>query len=152
MLIRGKRTCVVIVLTAILLAVPALQATAGSSEFGFAVPITTSLSFSSFGFALEVYYRMIGGWLAWEAALHTGMSFSSLYIRNTIATAGALYFFAGHLTNLLPYFGSTYFNAGIGLALGQAIVLRTSLALAFSYSGGSFYFFPELRFQVGLDP
>jgi hypothetical protein len=143
---------VLIALMAILLVLPTLQTNAGTSEFGLGVPITTSLSFSSFGFALEAYYRMIGGWLAWEAALHTGMSFSNLYLRNTFATVGALYFFAGHLTNLLPYFGSTYFNAGIGLALGQALIMRASLALAFSYSGGSFYFFPELRFQVGVDP
>jgi len=151
-MIRGKRTWLLVGLIAVVLVLPMLQANAGSSEFGFGVPITTSLSFSSFGFALEAYYRMVGGWLAWETALHTGLSFSSLYIRNTLATAGALYLFAGHLTNLLPYFGSTYFNAGVGLAFGQALVLRASLALAFSYSGGSFYFFPELRFQAGLDP
>ncbi len=151
-MIRAKRTWLLVVLVAVVLVLPALQATAGTSEFGLGVPITTSLSFSSFGFALEAYYRMVGGWLAWEAALHTGLSFSSLYVRNTLATAGALYLFAGHLTNLLPYFGSTYFNAGIGLALGQALVLRATLALAFSYSAGSFYFFPELRFQVGLNP
>jgi hypothetical protein len=58
----------------------------------------------------------------------------------------------GHVTNLLPYFGSTYFTAGLGLTFGQAIVVRLALNLAASFGGGSIHFFPELRFQFGLDP
>jgi hypothetical protein len=56
------------------------------------------------------------------------------------------------VTNLLPYFGSTYFTAGLGLTLGKAFVVRMALNLAMSIGGGSVYFFPELRFQVGIDP
>jgi hypothetical protein len=149
---QGVRACVLAILVIVLLALPALQVSAGRTEFGLGLPLTTSFSFTSLSYAMEAYYRMTGGWLAWEIALHTNLGFSSLYVRNTLATAGALHLFVGHLTNLLPYFGSTYFNAGIGLTLGQAIVFRTALGLAFSYSSGSFYFFPELRFQLGLDP
>jgi len=135
-----------------MLTIPALEASAGRSEFGVGIPVSTSFSFTSFGYALEAYYRLTGSWLAWETALQTNMSFSSLTIRNTVTTATALHLCFGHVTNLLPYFGSTYFTAGFGLTFGQALVVRIALNLAASIGGGSITFFPELRFQFGLDP
>jgi len=129
-----------------------LQASAyGRYEFGFGLPISTNLSFSYVGLGLEIYGRMLLGALAWELALQTSSSFSGLYIRNTIATIGAFYFALGHVTNLLPYFGSTYFTFGVGVAFGQAFVVRIAANLAASISGG-FFPFLEFRFQFGLDP
>ena len=149
---QGFRGVILIIALAAMLAIPALEASAGRSEFGIGIPVSTSFSFTSFGYAVEAYYRLSGSWLAWETALRTNLSFSSLYIRNTLATVTALHLCFGHVTNLLPYFGSTYFTAGLGLTFGQAIVVRIALNLAASFGGGSIYFFPELRFQFGLDP
>ena len=137
---------------AMILVIPALSVSAGRSEFGIAVPVSTSFSFTSYSYGLEAYYRLAGSLLAWETALRTGMSFSSLYIRNTLATIAAFHLCLGHVTNLLPYFGSTYFTAGFGLTFGQAIIVRMAFNLAMSIGGGSFYFFPEIRFQFGIDP
>ena len=152
MRIHGMRMTVLILVAVAILTVPALTVSAGRSEFGIAVPISTSFSFTSFGYGLEAYYRLAGAILAWETALKTNMSFSSLYIRNTLATAAALHLCFGHVTNLLPYFGSTYFTAGLGLSFGRAIVVRIAFNIAMSIGGGSVYFFPEIRFQFGLDP
>ncbi len=146
-----KGAVLVIVLTTVI-AIPALEASAGRSEFGIGLPVSTTFSFTSLSYGLEAYYRLAGAMLAWETALKTNFSFDSLYIRNTLATAAAFYLCVGHVTNLLPNFGSTYFTAGLGFAFGQAIVFRMALNLGLSVSGGSFYFFPELRFQFGLDP
>ncbi len=150
-----KRVVLIIALTAVI-AIPALEASAGRSEFGIGLPISTSFSFTSFSLGLDAYYRLAGTLLAWETALSTNFSFSSLYIRNTLSTAGALFVNLGHMTNLLPFFGSTYFMAGLGMdtrnLFGQALIFRVALNLAMSVSGGSFYFFPELRFQFGIDP
>jgi len=143
---------VLILALATILAIPVLSASAGRSEFGIAVPISTSFSFTSFTYGLEAYYRLAGSLLAWETALRTSTSFTSLYIRNTLATVAALHLCLGHVTNLLPYFGSTYFTAGFGLTFGQAIIVRMAFNLAMSVSSGSFYFFPEIRFQFGIDP
>lgn len=143
---------VLILAVVAILAMPALTASAGRSEFGISVPISTSFSFTSFSYGLEAYYRMAGAILAWETALKTNMSFTSLYIRNTLATAAAFHLCFGHVTNLLPYFGSTYFTAGLGLGFGQAIVVRIVFNIAMSVGGGSVYFFPEVRFQFGIDP
>ena len=152
MRIHYMKGAVLILAIVAFLTIPALNASAGRSEFGIAVPISTSFSFTSFSYGLEAYYRLVGSLLAWETALRTGMSFSSLYIRNTLATAAALHLCLGHVTNLLPYFGSTYFTAGFGLTFGQAIIVRMAFNLAMSVSGGSFHFFPEIRFQFGIDP
>jgi hypothetical protein len=148
---KMKRAVLIVALVAVAV-IPAFQASAGRSEFGIAIPVSTSFSFTSFGYGLELYYRLTGATWAWETALKTSTSFSSLYIRNTLATAAAFHLCVGHVTNLLPFFGSTYFTAGLGLTLGQALVLRMALNLAMSIGGGSVYFFPEIRFQVGLDP
>lgn len=148
---KMKRSILIVALVAVAV-IPALQASAGRSEIGIAVPISTSFSLTSFGYGLEAYYRLTGAVWAWETALKTSTSFSSLYIRNTIATAAALHLCAGHVSNLLPYFGSTYFTAGLGLTLGKVFVVRMALNLAMSIGGGSVYFFPELRFQAGIDP
>jgi len=135
-----------------LVVVPSIPLLAGTSEFGVAVPVATSFSFSSYSMAVEAYARWIGAALAWETALRTSTGFSSLYIRNTIATTAALYLCVGHVTSILPYFGSTYFTAGLGLALGQSLVARVSVLLAVSISVYGVYWFPELRVQIGLDP
>ncbi|MBU1048901.1 hypothetical protein KKG90_02640 [Candidatus Bipolaricaulota bacterium] len=147
-----KKRIVLIAAIIAILAMPVFTASAGRSEFGIAVPISTSFSFTSFGYGLEAYYRLTGAVLAWETALRTGTSFSSLYLRNTLATVAALHLCFGHVTNLLPYFGSTYFTAGLGWTVGQAIVVRMAFNIGMSLGGGSVYFFPEIRFQVGLDP
>ena len=152
---RMKRfkALVVIAVLAVLVAVPSVSAHAGGTmEFGLALPISTSLSFSSLSLGLEAYLRFLGAMLDWETALKTYTTFDSLYIRNTIATAAALHLCFGHVTNLLPYFGSTYFTAGLGLTFGQAIVSRISVSLAVSVGGGMFYPFLEIRFQLGIDP
>lgn len=149
---RGINSILLVVAVAVVFVVPSLEVSAGRSEFGIGIPVSTSFSFTSFSYAMEAYYRMMGSWLAWETALRTNLSFSSLYIRNMLATTSALHICLGHVTNLLPYFGSTYFTAGLGLTFGQAIVVRIALNLAASVGGGSVYFFPELRFQFGLDP
>ena len=149
---QGFRGVILIIALAAAIVVPALEANAGRSEFGITVPVSTSFSFTSFSYAVEAYYRLAGSWLAWETALRTNLRFNSLYIRNTLATATALHLCFGHVTNLLPYLGSTYFTAGFGLTFGQALVVRIALNLAASVGGGSIYFFPELRFQFGLDP
>ncbi len=151
MQVQGMRRIIVLVAVAAIVGVVAFQATAGRSEFGIGIPVGTSFSFTSFSFGLEAYYRWAGSMFAWETALHTNFGFSSLYIRDTLATARALYLCFGHVTNLLPYFGATYFTAGFGVALGNVYVLRASLSLAMSIGGGV-YFFPELRFQFGIDP
>ena len=101
-----KRVVLIIALTAVI-AIPALEASAGRSEFGIGLPISTSFSFTPFSYGLEAYYRLAGTLLAWETALKTNFGFSSLYIRNTLATAAAFYFCFGHVTNLSPNFGST---------------------------------------------
>jgi len=150
--IQRMKSVVLILAVATILAIPVLNASADRSEFGIAVPISTSFSFTSFSYGLEAYYRLAGSLLAWETALRTSTSFTSLYIRNTLATIAALHLCLGHVTNLLPYFGSTYFTAGLGLTFGQAIITRMAFNLAMSVSGGSFYFFPEIRFQFGIDP
>jgi len=150
---KSIRTVVVLAALAALIAVPALEAHAGGRfEFGVALPISTSFGFSSFGVGLEAYARLLGAMLIWEAALKTYTTFDALYIRNTIATAGALFFSFGHVTNLLPYFGSTYFTGGVGLTLGRTLAAHFGLNLAVSIGGGSFYPFLELRIQVGIDP
>lgn len=150
-LFNTKRIVLIIAVAAIL-AMPVVSVSAGRSEFGIALPISTSFSFGSIGYGLEAYYRLAGAILAWETALKTSTSFSSLYVRNTVSTAAALYLCFGHVTNLLPYFGSTYFTAGVGLGIGQAVVARVTLNIGMSVGGGSVYFFPEIRFQIGLDP
>jgi hypothetical protein len=148
---RMKRVVLIVALAAIV-TIPAIEGSAGRSEFGFAVPISTSFSLSSFSYGLEAYFRLAGAMLAWETALRTSASLSSLYIRNTLASAAAFHLCLGHVTNLLPYFGSTYFTLGLGLTFGHAWVARIALNLAASIGGGSVYFFPEIRFQFGLDP
>jgi len=135
-----------------LVVAPSVASLGGSSEFGVAVPVATSFSFSSYSIALEAYGRWIGSALAWETALRTNTGFSSLYIRNTIATTAALYLCVGHVTSILPYFGSTYLTAGLGLALGRTLVARVSASIAVSISMYGVYWFPELRVQIGIDP
>ena len=149
---RFKRGMLLVVL-ATTAAIPALEAAAaGGTEFGLGLPISTSFGFSSFSLGLEAYYRLVGSLLAWDIALHTNTYFDSLYIRNTIAGVGAFHLAVGALTNLLPYFGSTYFTLGLGLTLGHALVLRATLSIAASVSMHGVFWFPELRFQVGIDP
>jgi len=151
--IRGIRLVVLLAALAAMVAVPALQAAAlGGMEFGLGVPISTSFSLTSMSYALDAYLRLAGSFLAWEAALQTSMGFGSLYLRNTIAGVGALHVALGAVTNLLPYFGSTYFTLGLGLTLGSAFVLRATLSIAASVSGYGVYWFPELRVQLGIDP
>jgi len=143
---------VLIISLMVVLAIPALQASAGRSEFGIGLPISSTFSLTSFNYGLEAYYRWSGSLLAWDTAFMTDLSFSGVSIRNTLATAGSFHLCVGHVTNLWPNLGTTYFTAGLGFALGQTIVVRTALNLAIVYSGGNFYFFPEVRFQFGLDP
>ncbi len=152
MRIQSLRVGLVIAVTLATVGGIALSVQAGRSEFGFGLPVTTSFSFSSYSVAFDAYYRLLGSLLAWEIALQSNPSFSSLYLRNTLATAGAIHLCIGHITNLMPYFGSTAFTVGLGVTLGRLLVFRTAFNLAFSYSMGSFYFFPEIRFQVGVDP
>lgn len=152
MRIQALRWIALVALLAIAVVAPSVQALAGTTEFGIAIPVTTSFAFSYLDVALEAYYRLAGAMFAWDLALRTNTSFSSLYIRNTLATAAALHLFVGHVTNLLPYFGSTYFTGGIGLSFGRLLVTRIQLGLALSIGGGSLYAFPEIRFQIGLDP
>jgi hypothetical protein len=149
----AARTAVLIAALVALIVVPVWEANAGGRyEFGVALPISTSFSFSSFSLGLEAYARLLGAMFIWETALKTYTTFDALYIRNTIATAGALFFSFGHVTNLLPYFGSTYFTGGVGLTLGQALAAHFGLNLAVSIGGGSIYPFLELRIQFGIDP
>ena len=150
---KGFKLGMLLVVLATMVAIPALgTAAAGGTEFGLGMPISTSFSFGSFSLGFEVYYRLVGSLLAWDIALHTNTYFDSLYIRNTIAGVGALHLAVGALTNLLPYFGSTYFTLGLGLTLGHALVLRATLSVAASVSMHGVFWFPELRFQVGIDP
>jgi hypothetical protein len=145
-----------LVVTAVLTAVlvlPATQATAGARwEFGVAVPISTSFTFSSLSYALEAYGRLLGAAWFWEAALRTSTSLSSLYIRSMVGTTSPLHLTFGHVTNLLPHFGSTYLTAGLGLTFGRIIVVRFGASIAISVSFSSFYPFLEFRIQFGLDP
>ena len=150
---RGLKLAVMLGVLATMVAIPALEAVAvGGTEFGLAFPISTSFSFSSLSLGLEAYYRLAGALLAWDIALHTNMYFDSLYIRNTIAGVGALHLAIGALTNLLPYFGSTYVTLGLGLTLGHAIVFRAMFNIAASISAHGVFWFPEFRFQIGIDP
>jgi hypothetical protein len=149
---HSMKRAVLLLAVVAMLAIPALTASGVGSEVGLGVPISTSFSFTSFSYGLEAYYRLAGAVLAWETALRTNMSFTSLYIRNTLATAAALHLCLGHVTNLLPYFGSTYFTAGVGLTFGRAIIVRMAFNIAMSIGGGSVYFFPEILFQFGLRP
>jgi len=146
-----RATVLLTVVTATILVLAAPTAAAGRMEFGVAVPISTSFSFSSISYGLEGYARFLLGALAWELALKTYTTFDTLYIRNTLSTVGGFFLAIGHVTNLLPYFGSTYFTFGAGLAMGQALVLRLAANLAVSVGGG-LYPFLEFRFQLGLDP
>jgi len=147
------KTVVLLAVLAAVVVVPALEASAGNRwEFGVAIPISTVFSFSSFSFGLEAYARILGSILAWETALKTYTTFDALYIRNTIATVAALHLCAGHVTSILPYFGSTYLTGGLGLTLGRTLVGRFTASLAVSIGGGMFYPFLEFRFQFGIDP
>ena len=150
---QAVKVAALLVAMAVMIVVPALQAHAGGRmEFGIGFPISTSFGFSSFSFGLDAYMRFLGAMLIWETALQTHLSFDALYIRNTIATAAALHLCFGHVTNLLPYFGSTYLTAGVGLTLGQTWVARLAANVAVSIGGGAFYPFLEFRFQLGIDP
>ena len=147
-----KRAVLLAALVAIVV-VSVFGASAGNRwEFGVGLPVSTSFGFSSFSLGLEAYARLLGAMLIWETALKTYLTFDALYIRNTIATASALFLSFGHVTNLLPYFGSTYLTAGLGLTLGQALVAHFAANLAVSIGGGSIYPFLEFRFQFGIDP
>ena len=153
---RWNRTIKAIVVVAVLVTLtvlPTFEASAGGRfEFGVALPVSTSFGFSSFGFALEAYARILGAMFIWETALHTYTAFNALSIRNTIATASALFLSFGHVTSLLPSFGSTYLTGGVGLTLGRMLATHLGLNLAVSIGGGSFYPFLELRIQFGIDP
>ena len=147
-----KRAVLLVALVAIVV-VPVLEASAGNRwEFGVGLPVSTSFGFSSFSLGLEAYTRLLGAMLIWETALKTYLTFDALYIRNTIATASALFLSFGHVTSLMPYFGSTYLTAGLGLTLGQALVAHLAANLAVSIGGGGLYPFLEFRFQFGVDP
>jgi hypothetical protein len=153
---RGMKGWKVVLLVAVLataIAIPALEAAAaGGTEFGIGVPISTSFSFSSFSLGLEAYARFVGAMMAWETAIKTYTTFDSLYIRNSISGVGAFYLALGAVTNLLPYFGSTYFTLGVGLTMGHALVMHAMFNIAVSVSAYGMYWFPELRFQFGFDP
>ena len=149
---QRMKGAVLILAVVAFLTIPALNASAGQSEFGIGLPISSTFSFTSINYELEAYYRWSGSLLAWDTAFMSDLSFSSVSIRNTLATAGSFHLCVGHVTNLWPSLGTTYFTAGLGAALGQTIVIRTVLNLAIVYSGGNFYFFPEIRFQFGIDP
>lgn len=150
---KAVKAAVLLTLLAVLVASVVLEAGAyGRWEFGFGVPVSTTFGFSSLSFGLEAYLRLLGSIVSWETALRTSSEFSSLYIANTIATTAALYLYLGHVTNVLPYFGSTYFTLGLGLALGRAFVVRVAAGIAASVSSHGVYWFPEIRFQMGLDP
>lgn len=146
-----KAGVVIAALVAIVVAATVPAGAYGRFEFGLGLPVSTSFSLSYVSVALEVYGRMLLGALAWETALQASSGFSGLYIRNTLATTSVFYLALGHVTSLLPYFGSTYFTFGAGIALGQAIVARIAANLALSLGGG-FYPFLEFRLQLGLDP
>lgn len=150
---KAVKTVVLLAALAAIVVVPALEVSAGNRwEFGVAIPLSTGFDFSSLSFGLEAYARILGALLAWETALMTYPTFDALYIRNTIATVAALHLCAGHVTNILPYFGSTYLTAGLGLTLGQTLVGRFTASLAVSIGGGMFSPFLEFRFQFGIDP
>ncbi len=153
---RRMRVIRVVVLVAALTAmliVPALEASAGNRfEFGVGIPISTSFGFSSFSFALDLYARILGAMLIWETAFQTYPTFDALYIRNTIATASAFFLSLGHVTSILPSFGSTYLTAGVGVTFGRLIVARLGANLAVSIGGGMLFPFLEFRFQFGFDP
>jgi hypothetical protein len=146
------RLAVVVASAVAILVVTTLPASAyGRFEFGVGLPISTDFTFAYVSLGLEAYARLLLGALAWETALKTYTTFDSLYIRNTLATLGSFFFAIGHVTNLMPYFGSTYFTFGAGWSLGRAFVMRIAANLAISIGGG-FYPFLEFRFQFGLDP
>jgi hypothetical protein len=150
--IRRVRLAVVLAVLIGIVSVATLPVSAsGQMEFGIGVPISTSFGFSSLSYGLEAYGRFLLGALVWETALQTYRTFDSLYIRNTIATAASFFLALGHVTNLLPHFGSTYFTFGAGLAFGRAFVARFAVNLALSVGGG-LYPFLEFRLQFGLDP
>ncbi len=150
---RGAKTVVLLAALTALIVVPALAASARArTEFGLGLPISTSFGFSSFSFGLEAYGRILGTTFVWETALQTYTTFDALSIRDTIATAGALALCFGHVTNLLPYFGSTYLTAGVGYTFGQTLVAHLAANLAVSIGGGALYPFLEFRFQLGIDP
>jgi len=149
---RGVRLALLLGLLLVAVAAIGMQANAyGRFEFGIGVPISTSFGFSSFSYGLDLYGQILLGMFAWETAFQTYPSFDTLYLRNTLYTLGSLFLSAGHVTNLLPYFGSTYFTLGAGIVLGQIYVLRLAVNLAASVGGG-FYPFLEFRLQFGLDP
>jgi len=146
------KVAVVLAVLRTIVVATAFQAGAyGRSEFGVGLPISTSFGFSSFSLGLEGYARFLLGMFAWELALRSPMNFGGLYIRNTIATTSAFFLALGHVTSLLPYFGSTYFTLGAGITFGQAFVARIAANLALSIGGG-LYPFLEFRLQFGLDP
>jgi len=149
---RLLRIGVVIAALVAIVAATTLEAGAyGRTEFGVGLPISTSFSLSYVNLALEVYGRILLGALAWETALQTNLGFASLYVRNTLATTGRFFLALGHVTGLLPSFGSTYFTFGAGILLGQTFLVRAAVNLALSIGGG-FFPFLELRLQFGLDP
>ena len=153
---RGRwscRTAALLTVLAVMVSVPAIEAVAaGGSEFGFGLPISTSFGFSSFSVGLEAYYRLVGAVLAWETALKTYTTFDSLYVRNMISGVGIVHLALGAVTNLMPYFGSTYFTLGLGITFGHALVVRAMFNIAASISAHGIFWFPEIRFQFGIDP
>jgi hypothetical protein len=151
-MLRNRRARLLILVAALAVMAVAFPASGyGRYEFGVGIPISTSFGFSSFSLGLAGYARILLGTLVWEVALQTPTSFGSLYIRNTVATTSAFFLALGHVTNLVPHFGSTSFTFGAGIAFGQAFVARIAANLAVSIGGG-FYPFLEFRFQFGLDP
>jgi len=80
------------------------------------------------------------------------MAFSRLYIRNTFGTMAPLHLCFGHVTNLLPSFGSTYLTVGLGWTFGRIVVVRLAASIAVSLSLSSFHPFLEFRVQLGFDP
>jgi len=149
---HGLRLGILLGALVVIVSMSGLEASGyGRFEIGVGVPISTSFTFSSFSYGLDLYGRMLLGMLAWEIAFQTYPSFDTLYLRNTLYTLGGLFLSLGHVTNLLPHFGSTYFTLGAGIMLGQVYVFRLAVNLAASVSGG-FYPFLEFRLQFGLDP
>ncbi|UCF09524.1 MAG: hypothetical protein JSW65_05520 [Candidatus Bipolaricaulota bacterium] len=150
---RMFRWLVVVAVFVAVVALPATQAAAGARrEFGVAVPFSTSFSFGSLTFALEAYGRLLGAAWFWESALRAPLTFGSLYVRNTVGTTTPLHLTFGHVTNLLPHFGSTYVTAGLGLTFGRLVVVRLGAGVAVSVSFTGFYPFLEFRIQFGFDP
>jgi len=150
---KRLRVAILVVAMAALIIVPVMEASAaGGLEFGVGTNASTSFSFSSFGFSFDLFGRFLLGMFALETALSTNSSFSSLYIMNTLATASSLYLCAGHLTNLLPHFGSTSLFAGLGIAFGEAIVFRLAVNVAASLGEMLFEPYLFLRASIGIDP